>query len=126
MDTDRVQKPLLVALLATEISHIFCCALPTLFSLMSLAAGLGLVAAMPPGLEALHAALHDWEIPLIVLSGAVVTFGWILHELSRRIDCRSTGCVHESCSPRKARAHMVLKIASGLFLLNVSVFAFFH
>ncbi len=126
MNLDRVQKSLSLAIIASEASHIFCCVLPTLFSVLTLAAGLGLIAAVPAGLTVLHDALHHWEIPMIVLSGVFVVLGWVIHYVAERVDCHNTGCVHEPCAPKKRKAGTVLKIATALFAVNVTVFLVFH
>ena len=73
----------------------------------------------------LHERFHNWEIPLLMASGVILTFGWISYGVSKRLDCSSSGCHHEPCSDQKKKAHLVLKIASALFLFNVSVFAFY-
>lgn len=126
MSLERVQKSLALAILASETSHIFCCVLPTLFSLISLATGLGLIAAMPPGLEFVHAVMHEWELPMIALSGAIVLLGWGVHYLAIKLDCHDTGCMHGPCAPKKRKAGAILKIASVLFVVNVTVYLFFH
>ncbi|MCB1562157.1 MAG: hypothetical protein KDJ75_01145 [Alphaproteobacteria bacterium] len=122
----RVQKAMYWAILASETSHVFCCVLPTLFSIMSLLAGIGLAAGMPGWLDSIHHVLHAWEIPLILLSGFVVALGWALHFYSEKIDCHDTGCHHGTCAPRKKTAGTILKIATILFLVNVSVYTLFH
>lgn len=126
MNIERVQKSLAVVLILSEASHVFCCVLPTLFSVMSVAAGFGMIAAMPAGLAALHESLHRWEVPMILASGSIVLAGWGAYFIARRLDCHSTGCVHEPCGPRKKSAGTVLKIASALFVFNVSIYLLFH
>lgn len=123
---ERVQKYLFWAIALTETSHVFCCVLPTVFSVTSLLAGLGVVTTMPPVLESVHHLMHDYEIPMITLSGTVVALGWILYLFSRRIDCHDTGCVHGPCEPGKNRAHTILKIATVLFVVNTAVYLLFH
>jgi hypothetical protein len=97
MNIDRVQKPLGWAIIISETSHVFCCIMPTIFSIVSLATGLGLLAAMPAWMVVLHDMMHDWEIPVIIFSGVVVALGWALYVFSKRIDCHDPGCVHEPC-----------------------------
>lgn len=126
MNIERIQKSLGWAIIATETSHIFCCILPTLFSLLSFAVGIGMIAAMPASLDTLHDVLHDWEMPLIVFSGAVISFGWLIHYIARRIDCHDTGCHHGSCTPRKRKAGRILKFATLLFLFNVLIYTAVH
>lgn len=122
----KIQNFIYWACVTSEISHIFCCGLPMVFSILSLMSGLGLISTMPAGMEFLHHALHDYEIPMIATSGFIIMMGWALHYIAYRIDCRSTGCEHEPCGPKKKRSGKVLMIATGLFILNVSAYFFLH
>lgn len=122
----KIQNFIYWACVGSEISHIFCCGLPMVFSVMSLASGLGLMAAMPASLEFLHHAIHDYEIPMIMMSGLVILMGWALHYVAYRIDCRSTGCAHGPCAPKKKRSSKVLMVATGLFIFNVSGYFLIH
>jgi hypothetical protein len=122
----KLQATMNWAIIASEASHVFCCVLPTVFSALSLLAGLGVIGVMPGWLESLHEAIHGREVPMILLSGAVLSLGWGLEYLSRRIDCHDTGCGHGPCGPRKTSAGVVLKAATILFLVNVAVWAVFH
>jgi len=126
MKIERVQKTLNWAIIISETSHIFCCILPTLFSVLSLIVGMGLITAMPVGIEVMHEALHDWEIPMILASGLVLVAGWIIYYIAKRLDCHDTGCVHEPCGPKKKKSGLVLKFATALFFFNVTVFLVFH
>lgn len=123
---ERLRKSIIWAVVASEASHIFCCVLPTLFSLMGLLAGAGLIVAMPGPLVALHDILHDWEVLMVLGSGVILLVGWGLHILAARMDCHDTGCRHEPCTPNKNRAGFVLKIATLLFMVNVLVFLVVH
>jgi hypothetical protein len=123
---EHLRKPLIWTIILSETTHIFCCVLPTLFSLASLLVGAGLIAALPPGLEKFHSMLHGYEVPLIIFSGLVIALGWIADWYARRIDCHDTGCCHAPCTSAKSRAHIVLKLASGLFIINLIVYFAFH
>lgn len=123
---ERMQKSVFWTIVVTEMSHLFCCVLPTIFSVAAFLAGLGLVGAMPAGFETLHHLLHQWEIPLIVFSGVAIALGWAIDLRARKMDCHDTGCVHEPCGTRKYKAHKVLMIASGLFLFNVIIYFALH
>lgn len=123
---DKTQKKLFWAIIATETSHIFCCVLPTLFSVMSLLAGIGIVATMPGWLETFHDAMHDWEMPMIALSASVVAVGWGLHCYSLKNDCHDHGCEHEPCGPRKRTASKILIGATILLAFNVTIYFGFH
>lgn len=123
---ERIQKTIFWAVVASEFSHIFCCVLPTVVSLLSLLAGLGLLSVMPSSLVAIHDLIHDYEIPMIITSAIVLAFGWTLHMISIRIDCHNTGCVHEPCTPKKKRSSKLLLIATLLFVTNVSIYTLVH
>ncbi len=125
---NKLQRTLNVTILATETSHIFCCVLPTVFSLAGLLAGIGLIGAIPPGIEALHDIIHDWELPIIITSGLVLALGWWVHDYAQKIDCHDgeNGCEHGACEPKKRRSAKILKVASVLFLINVSVYFLVH
>lgn len=121
-----MQKSIFWTIVATEMSHLFCCVLPTVFSIVSLLAGMGLVGTMPAGLQTLHDMIHRWEIPLIVFSGVMITLGWTIDRMARKVDCHDTGCVHEPCGTRKNKAHKVLIVASVLFVFNIIIYLAFH
>ena len=123
---ERMQKSIFWAILVTETSHLFCCVLPTVFSLVSFLASAGLVASMPTGLQVFHDMIHRWEIPLIIFSGFTIALGWAIDMMARRVDCHDTGCVHEPCGTRKNKAHKVLIIATALFCFNVIIYLVFH
>jgi hypothetical protein len=110
----------------SEGTHVFCCVFPTLFSLAGLLASIGIFITIPGYMTEFHDFLHDWEIPIIVLSGALLALGWAVVLYSDKIDCHNTGCAHGACVQRKSKAHLVLKIATALFIFNVAVYAFVH
>lgn len=112
--------------LLSEISHLFCCVIPTVFSIASLMAGAGAISALPPVWGGLHDTLHRYELPMIGSSAAVLFLGWALHAYSYWVDCRSTGCAHEPCAPKKKRNYGFLLFATGLFLVNVTIYGVFH
>lgn len=122
----RVQKSILWAVIVSETSHVFCCVLPTVFSLIGLASGLGFIVTMPPWLEAVHERLHAYELPMIGVSAAVMALGWVLYGISRRMDCHDTGCAHGPCAPSKKGVHLVLIGATALFAFNLFVYFTFH
>jgi hypothetical protein len=122
----RLQNIIYWVCITSEISHFFCCGLPIIFSIMSLLSGLGLTAAMPFGLESLHHMTHEYEMPMIMMAGLLLCLGWGLQYIAHRIDCRSTGCVHVPCAPKKKRSGKVLIIATALFALNVTGYFVLH
>lgn len=122
----KLQRFLNVTILATETSHIFCCVLPTFFSLLSLLAGIGLIGAIPSGVELLHDIVHDWELPIIMTSGVVLALGWWVYHYAQKMDCVHMGEGHKVCASKKKRSATILKIASVLFVINVSIYFLVH
>lgn len=124
---EKVEKRIFTAILVSELSHLFCCILPTIISAMSLLSGLGLITTMPGILITVHEALHDWELHLITFSALIVVFGWGLVLYNKKIgSCYETGCSHGPCEPRKNTARNILIAASALFIINLAVYLFIH
>ncbi|MFK7839180.1 MAG: hypothetical protein AB8B83_02520 [Bdellovibrionales bacterium] len=123
---EKLQRSLNVAVVLAEISHIFCCVLPTVVSVMSVLVGVGLIGSLPIGLLVLHDYLHDWEVPIIVGSGLLIAVAWLFVWCSHRVDCHDTGCEHGPCEPKKKKSSRLLKLATILFVINVSVYSVFH
>lgn len=112
--------------ITSEISHFFCCGLPIIFSLLSLLSGMGLIATMPVGIQRLHEMTHDYEVPMIIASGLIIILGWALHVVANKIDCHNSGCHHEPCGSKKKKSSLILMIATGLFLLNLTGYFLLH
>lgn len=110
----------------TQLGHLFCCGLPALFSVLSLLSTFGIAISLPSAFEELHHLMHSYEIPVLVFAGIITSVGWTLHYVSWRIDCRSTGCMHEPCAPKKRRSSKILILSSVLLLLNVLVLVTAH
>ena len=113
-------------MIAAEFSHVFCCVLPTVVTVLSFGANLGLVTAAPTWLLDIHEKIHDLEVPIILASGAMVCFGWAFHSMSLRVDCHNTGCSHPPCTPSKNNNRKILLIATILFLVNVTIYTTIH
>lgn len=110
----------------SECSHVFCCVLPSMFSILTLLVGVGMVGAMPIWMQSVHEALHEYEVPMMIMSGAVVLIGWVLNYISTKIDCHDTGCGHGVCTPKKKRSERILMIATLLFLANITIYILVH
>jgi hypothetical protein len=123
---ERVQKTLTWALVASEASHVFCCVLPTIFSVLSLFVGIGLIASMPGIMVHIHDFIHRWEMPIICVSGLILMAGWGLNYYGRKVDCHDHGCCHGACAPKKSKAHLILITATVLFAFNLSVYLLAH
>ncbi len=126
MQIKKVQGLLSGVVILSEASHVFCCVLPTLFSIMGILVGLGVAGAMPLWLSGVHEMIHEWELPIIISSGLILLLGWTVHYVSEKMDCHDTGCHHPPCGPQKKSAATILKIATLLFIANIAVFLVFH
>lgn len=122
----RTQKTIFWTILVSETGHVFCCALPVFLSVLSLFAAFGSMGLVPGIFFDLHELVHRWELFVICVSALLLGFGWWLHMYSKNIDCTNHGCGHPPCKPKKDRTHLVLIIASVLFMFNFSLYLFFH
>lgn len=119
----RFQTHLNWAVVLSQMTHVFCCGLPALFSVLSVLSGLGVLGALPSSVNFLHEILHEWEMPLLIGSGVVLALGWALHIYSRRLDClKMASCQHKPCAPKKKKSEYILLGASALFFINVVAF----
>jgi len=124
---NKINQRLIFTIALSESIHIFCCALPTLFSVLGMIAGLGFMAALPAFIVDTHEAMHHYELPLIITSGVILVMGWALYWYSRKIDCRTDGaCSHEPCTPKKDRTRTFMIIATVTFIINLSVYFLIH
>ncbi len=119
------------AVLASELSHVFCCVIPTLVTVLSVFANLGLFVVSPHGpLMNIHNAMHAYEIPIIVFSGVMVALGWATHIWGNKVDCHDTGCCHPPCpskaDPQKSRNTKILAAATLLFMVNMVIYFGIH
>lgn len=123
----RKQTAILWAIIISESSHIFCCVLPTVFSMLAVFANLGMF-IMPASYVWFHDLMHEWEFPMVALSGAVLALGWGLHWKGLKGECHTPGCQHhpDPAHPKRSAAHMVLVAATILFVANVFVFLVVH
>ena len=123
----RLQSYLATAVIFSGFTHIFCCGLPLLFSVLTALVGLGVASVLPFGLIEFNEVLHHWEMPILIFSGVILFVGWTLHIISERLDCRSSaGCHHEPCEPKKKKSSLVLMIATVLFIINICSLMLVH
>lgn len=123
----KTQNLLSWVVITSEVSHVFCCVLPSAFSILTLMVGMGLISTMPIWMDDLHHVMHDYEIPMMIISAIVLILGWGIHYIARKIDCRDNSCcAHEPCAPKKIRSFRILKIATILFAVNVFIYTTFH
>lgn len=122
----RVQGIFSWVVVLSEVSHVFCCVLPSLLSVLTIFVGMGIIGVMPVWMESTHHVMHDWEIPLIGMSAFILVLGWGLHFISKRIGCHDTGCGHGPCGTKKNKTAKTLKIATFLFVINVVIYLSVH
>jgi len=126
MQTNRLQNIAASFAIFSELSHCLCCVLPSVFTLATVLVGMGAIGAVPLWMDGLHDVMHVWEIPIIIASAFILFLGWAIHLYSKRIDCLSTGCEHAPCDSEKKHNSKILKIATVLFVVNVSIYSFAH
>jgi len=124
--TSRLQNCFNWVVVASQLGHLFCCGIPILFSVLGLLSTIGVVVSMPFGVDCLHCVMHDYETHILVASAGILTLGWALHYVAMRMDCRSTGCGHEPCAPKKRKASKILMLATAIFAFNLLGHFFFH
>lgn len=123
----KIHKHFGWAVLVSELSHVFCCVIPTLVTVLSAFANIGLFVVSPDGmLMRIHEAMHEYEVPVIIFSGVMVVLGWVAHFASREVDCHTTGCSHPPCTPQKSRNSKILGFATFLFLANMVIYFGVH
>lgn len=115
------------AIILSETSHIFCCGLPIIFSILSLLTGFGIMAALPPQLVFIHDILHKYEPAMILFSASVLLLGWGFYFYAKHMEEKQHNhdcCAHHA-QPEKT-ASKILIIATVLFVVNVSVYFGIH
>ncbi len=123
----KIKRSVLISAVVSEGIHLFCCVLPTVFSVFSLLAGMGMIATLPGFIDNAHHIIHDYEIYMILTSAIILVIGWVLYYYSRQIDCHVEGeCHHAPCETKKDRTKIFMIIASALFLMNVTVYTLVH
>lgn len=125
----KAQKALFWTIVLSESTHVFCCVLPTLVSVISLLAGVGALSFLPGAILEIHEILHGYEVPTIVFSGAMLALGWALHIYSEKLNCAAAPescCTHEPCAPKKSKTYKVMMLATALFLFNITIYFAFH
>jgi hypothetical protein len=123
----KLQKKIYWAVIVSESSHVFCCVLPTVFSLLAILTNLGMF-VMPASFVHMHHFMHEWEFPIVVISGVILGLGWALHWHSLKGEECPSGCKHhtDAAHPTVKKTHIILKIATILFVINVFVFLVVH
>jgi hypothetical protein len=66
--TKKWQRSIAWSIILAESTHVFCCVLPTVVTVMAVLASFGAMTQMPVFILDLHAALHGYEVPVIIFS----------------------------------------------------------
>jgi len=116
----NIQRVATSASLIAELSHIFCCGLPIFIAVMSAGSQVG----FGGGFMAFHGLIHHYEVQILAGSGLLLAIGLMLHWVSYKIDCRTTGCHHGACEPKKFRVGWIFTIALVLYAANVTFYIY--
>ena len=120
---EKLRRNIVWLVVASEISHLFCCVLPTLAAVLSLAVGVGL---LPTAFTRLHDFIHGYEIPVILFSALMLVLGWWAYWLAKRTDCHSLGHDEHACHKTTDRSKVYLLVGTGLFAVNLCIFLALH
>lgn len=106
--------------LLTSVTHIFCCGLPLVMSIIGLGTVIGL-----SGIHAIHDVMHQYEVDILIGSGILLAIGGIVQIIAWRLDCREDGaCTHTPCAPKKNKSLILLLLAATFYIINLLMFAF--
>lgn len=120
---DKIRRNIVWLVVASEVSHLFCCVLPTLAALLSLAVGVGI---LPTAFTQLHDFIHGYEIPVIIFSAVMLGLGWWAYVLAKRTDCHSLGHDEHACHKTTDRSKVFLLIGTALFFINLVIYISLH
>lgn len=120
---EKLRRHIVWLVIASEMSHLFCCILPTLAAVLSLAVGVGL---LPAGFTKLHDVIHGYEIPIIIFSATLLLLGWWAYWLATKTDCHALGHDEHACHKTTDRSKVYLLMGTVLFFVNLVVYFSLH
>lgn len=120
---EKLRRNIVWLVVASEVSHLFCCVLPTLAAVLSLAVGVGM---LPTAFTVLHDIIHGYEIPVIIFSAVMLVLGWLAYWLAKRTDCHALGHDEHRCHKAEDRSKLYLLIGTALFVINFVIFVTLH
>ena len=102
-----------------SLMHLFCCGLPLLLSITSLATTLGF--------SSLSIFEVEWFEPIenyvLLVMGIMLALTYFVNRSSKKLDCTEDGsCTHPPCDEKKDISGYLLKIAVVLYLVNITTF----
>ena len=120
---EKLRRNIVWLVIASEVSHLFCCVLPTLGAVLSLVVGIGL---LPTGFTVLHEIIHGYEVPAIIFAAVTLGLGWWAYWMAKRTDCHSLGHDEHACHKTTDRSKIYLLIGSALFVMNLTIYFTLH
>lgn len=102
-----------------SVMHLFCCGLPFLLSITSLATAIGI-----SSLEIFNVEWFEQiENYLLVIMGVMLGLTYFVNRYSKRLDCQENDlCTHPPCDEKKDISGYFLRIATVLYVLNILLF----
>jgi len=122
----KLQTTIFYSILASELGHVFCCVIPTVLSILTLAASYGMVVTIPGFALSYHNYIHTWEHLIIAISAALLVLGWSLFALNARLQIKHDCCSQTTCNKTRHKSKIIMIIATVLFLVNVSAYFLLH
>lgn len=120
---EKLRRNIIWLVIASEVSHLFCCVLPTLAAVLSLAVGVGM---LPTALAGLHEIIHGYEVPVIIFSAIMLLLGWGAYRMAIKTDCHALGHDEHTCHRTSDRSKIYLLIGTGLFFVNLTIYLALH
>ncbi len=112
----HIRRITYITLIGSMFLHLFCCGIPLVMSVLSLAASTGLI--LPEIVES--DTLHHYEEYLVIFSGTLLVLTGVLQWIAARYNCVDDGdCSHEPCDRKKITARQIYAVSCGLFLINL-------
>jgi len=114
----KSQKFAFYVILASLLSHIFCCGLPFLASLLSI--GGSFFAGLSNA--GIFEFFESYEVPILIFSASTLVLTGVFLIVSQKINCNEDVCEHKPCSTRKSSNLKLYLVAVGLFIINIVSF----
>lgn len=115
-----LKKTAFFFVILSSFMHVFCCGLPLLLSLTSLAAMLGL-----SSVKIMHVSwfVGSMQVNILIFSGLVLAGSCVAQWIGNRLDCHTDGhCHHKPCDKKKSLSGWFLIAAVCLYVVNVVIF----
>lgn len=104
----------------SSLMHIFCCGIPLLLSLTSVVTLFGLSSTKLLHLSWFVGAAQE---ELLIISGIALVISFIaLHAHDRTHANSEKPCASIACNEKKSISHWTIKVASGLYGMNILLY----